>query len=123
MARRMGYEPSSKQSRNAERIFCGSRTRCLLFTQKKAKKNGCSTQCFWRCQGEMEETRTIWQISAGPASRNYEDILFQYGVALIGPSGRGAWTLDRLDTDYGGGYIRQIANEVKAGDVVLLRHG
>jgi hypothetical protein len=71
----------------------------------------------------MNEPRTIWQISAGPASRNYEDLFFQYGVALIGPAGPGVWTLDRSDTNYGGGYVRQIANELKAGDVVLLRHG
>ena len=71
----------------------------------------------------MNNTRTIWQISGGPSSRTYKDIFLQHGVGLIGPAGPGAWAPGRSDADYDGGYVRQIATEVKAGDVFLLRHG
>lgn len=71
----------------------------------------------------MNPTRTIWQISAGPSSRTYADIFYRHGIGLIGPGWPGAWTTDRPDADYEGGYVRQIANEVKPGDVFLLRHG
>lgn len=71
----------------------------------------------------MNVTRTIWQISGGPSSRTYKDIFLQHGVGLIGPAGPGAWATRRSDADYGGGYVRQIATEVKPGDVFLLRHG
>lgn len=71
----------------------------------------------------MEGPRTIWQISGGPASRTYKDIFLQHGIALIGPGGPGPWAVGRPDIDYSGGHVRQIAGEVKSGDVFLLRHG
>src|ERR1041385_8430384 len=70
----------------------------------------------------MNAPRTVWQMSAGPASRNYAEILLRHGVGVVGPGGPGAWT-ERPDEDYEGPFARQIATEVRAGDVFLLRNG
>jgi len=67
--------------------------------------------------------RAVWQVSAGPASRTYADIFFKYGVALVGPGDAGPWTSERDDNEFDGGFVRRFANEVAAGDVLLLRTG
>ena len=67
--------------------------------------------------------RAIWQVSAGPASRSYVDLLLKHGVALIGPGDAGPWTPDRDDNEFEGGFVRRFASEVAAGDVLLLRTG
>ncbi len=71
----------------------------------------------------MTTSRTVWQISGGPSSRTFADVFLRYGVALVGPAGPGPWTPTRSDADYEGGFARQIATEVTAGDVFLLRNG
>jgi hypothetical protein len=68
-------------------------------------------------------SRAVWQVSAGPVSRSYADVLLECGVALIGPGDAGPWTLDRDDNDFEGGFVRRFAGEMAEGDVVLLRTG
>jgi hypothetical protein len=63
----------------------------------------------------------VWQISAGPVSRAYTDVLLKHGVALIGPGDAGPWTPERDDDEFEGGFVRRFASEVANGDVVLLR--
>ena len=63
----------------------------------------------------------VWQISAGPSSRAYTQVLLRYGVALIGPGDAGRWAPERDDDEFEGGYVRRFAAEVKPGDVFLLR--
>ncbi len=65
----------------------------------------------------------IWQVSAGPANRTYGDLFLEFGVALIGPGDAGSWSCSRLDEDFGGGFIRRFASELRNGDVLLLRSG
>src|SRR5258707_9750544 len=68
-------------------------------------------------------SRTIWQISAGPASRSYVDVFLQYGVALVGPGDAGPWTPARDDGEFEGGFVRRFASELAVGDVLVLRTG
>jgi hypothetical protein len=63
----------------------------------------------------------VWQISAGPVSRAYTDVLLKHGAALIGPGDAGLWTSERDDDEFGGGFVQRFASEVANGDVVLLR--
>jgi hypothetical protein len=67
--------------------------------------------------------RTVWQVSAGPASRSYADVLLKHGVALIGPGDAGAWKAERDDNEFEGGFVRRFASEVTVGDAILLRTG
>jgi hypothetical protein len=71
----------------------------------------------------MASSRTVWQVSAGPASRTYADVLLKHGAALIGPGDAGAWTPERDDNEFEGGFVRRFASEIVSGDVVLLRTG
>jgi hypothetical protein len=64
---------------------------------------------------------SVWQISAGPVSRAYTDVLLKHGVALIGPGDAGPWTPERDDDEFEGGFVRRFASEVANGDIVLLR--
>jgi len=72
---------------------------------------------------------TIWQISGGPASRTYAEVFLKYGVGLIGPGDAGPWSPQRSDEDFedeqgtSGAFVRRFANEMKVGDIVLLRTG
>src|SRR5436309_1593771 len=65
----------------------------------------------------------VWQISGGPPSRTYTEILLRHGVALIGPGDAGRWAPERDDDEFEGGYVRRFASEVGFGDVFLLRTG
>ena len=65
----------------------------------------------------------MWQVSGGPANRDYSDIFSKYGVALIGPGDAGRWRPDREDYEFEGGFVRRFASEVQLGDVFLLRTG
>jgi len=66
----------------------------------------------------------VWQVSAGPASRTYEDVFIKHGVALIGPGDAGPWAKDRYSDDYAiQGFVGRIAEEIAEGDIVLLRTG
>jgi hypothetical protein len=71
----------------------------------------------------MAAARTIWQISGGPASRTYAETFLTYGVGLIGPGWLGAWNRERHLDHPDASYVRQIADELKQGDVFLLRLG
>lgn len=68
-----------------------------------------------------EIKRIVWQISGGPTSRSYVDVFLKYGVGLIGPGAAGEWKSERDDEEFEGGFVRRFANEVKIGDVFLLR--
>ena len=70
-----------------------------------------------------DRARAVWQVSAGPASRSYTDVLFKHGVALIGPGDAGQWTAARDDDEFDGGFVRRFASEMVDGNVVLLRTG
>jgi len=67
---------------------------------------------------------SVWQISAGPASRSYADVFLKYGVALIGPGDAGVWSLERYAHDFSlQGFVGRFAEEIATGDVLLLRTG
>jgi hypothetical protein len=70
-----------------------------------------------------DATRSVWQVSGGPASRAYADVLLRHGVALIGPGDAGPSTAERDDGEFEGSFVRRFASEVAAGDVFLLRTG
>jgi len=70
---------------------------------------------------EGSKDLVVWQIAGGPSSRSYVDVFLKYGVALIGPGDSGRWTPERGDEEFEGRFVRQFANEVKIGDVFLLR--
>lgn len=67
--------------------------------------------------------RSVWQVSGGPFDRSYADLFVNHGVALIGPGDPGPWQSDRSDEEFEGGFIRRFADELRAGDVLLLRTG
>jgi hypothetical protein len=67
--------------------------------------------------------RGVWQISAGPTSRSYADVLLKHDVALVGPGDAGPWTPERDDGEFEGGFVRRFASEVATGDLFLLRTG
>jgi len=73
--------------------------------------------------GTTASRGAVWQVSAGPASRTYADVLLKCGVALVGPGDAGPWTPERDDDVFEGGFVRRFASEILAGDVVLLRTG
>ena len=66
---------------------------------------------------------SIWQVSAGPTDRSYADQFVNHGVALIGPGDTGPWCFERSDEEFGGGFVRRFAAELRVGDVLLLRTG
>ena len=66
---------------------------------------------------------TVWQISGGPVSRSYADRFLEHGVGLIGPGDPGRWMPERSEEEYDGPSVRQFAEEVGIGDVLLLRTG
>ncbi len=66
--------------------------------------------------------RSVWQISAGQASRPYADVFLKYGVGLIAPGDAGPWKPER-DDEFEGGFVRRFASEVQVGDAFLLRTG
>ena len=74
-------------------------------------------------QAKAAEQRNVWQVSGGPANRDYSDIFIKYGVALIGPGDAGRWRPDREDYEFEGGFVRRFASEVQLGDIFLLRTG
>jgi hypothetical protein len=65
----------------------------------------------------------VWQVSGGPPVRGYSDVLLRYGVALIGPGDAGRWESGRSDDDFEGSFVRRFAEELKEGDVIVLRTG
>lgn len=71
---------------------------------------------------EPGSTRSIWQVSAGPAGRSYADVLLRHGVALIGPGDAGPWDPQRADDEFEGSFVRRFA-DLRPGDVLVLRTG
>lgn len=77
----------------------------------------------------MSNDRAIWQIWGGPGEGTFAQSFLRYGVALVGPGGPGPWTDGRSDEDYiddqgtGGSSVRRFAEEVRVGDVFLMRTG
>lgn len=59
--------------------------------------------------------RSVWQISAGPASRSYADVFLKHGVALIGPGDAGPWKAERDDGQFEGSFVRRFASDVADG--------
>ena len=45
------------------------------------------------------------------------------GVALIGPGDAGPWRSERTDQEFEGGWVRRFDDELRVGDVLLLRTG
>lgn len=69
-------------------------------------------------------SHAIWQVSGGPASRPYADVLLKYGVALIGPGDSGPWSPERYAHDVAlQGFVGRFAEEMQVGDALLLRTG
>ena len=73
--------------------------------------------------GFEESEHAVWQVSAGTTDRSYADQFLKYGVALIGPGDAGPWRFDRSDEEFEGGFVRRFADELRTGDVLLLRTG
>ena len=68
----------------------------------------------------MNESRApaVWQVSGGPVDRPYSDLFMTHGVALIGPADHGPW---RSQCPEGGAHVRRFAEELRIGDLLLLR--
>ena len=74
------------------------------------------------------EGKTIWQQAAGDKNRDYVDICLRWNVILNGPSWPGPWPscIDKIleyrtqSTVTG---IRRFCEDMKAGDIVVLRLG
>jgi len=65
---------------------------------------------------------TVWQVSGGPTDRPFAEVFLRFGVALIGPGDTGPWPFAQLDLDPSG-FVRRLADEMRPGDLVLLRTG
>ena len=70
-----------------------------------------------------ELSRTIWQIAAGTADRDYTNLFLRHDIALIGPGWPGEWSADRSDEEFEGNFVRLFASELRIGDTLLLRKG
>jgi hypothetical protein len=70
----------------------------------------------------MSKASRVWQVAGGTTNRPYADVFLRYGVALIGPGEGGAWLPNRRAPD-SIGFLRRFAEEMKLGDLVLLRMG
>lgn len=64
----------------------------------------------------------VWQVTSASESRNYTDVFLRYGVALITPGDSGAWSPQRQNL-FEDDVVRRFAEEVRTGDIVLLRSG
>lgn len=71
----------------------------------------------------MSGTRTVWQVSGGPANRTYVDDFLRHGVALIGPGAVGAWTADQDSGDDANSFVQSFGSRPRQGDIFLLRAG
>ncbi len=74
--------------------------------------------------------RNIWQVAAGDKNRNYVDLCLQWGVILNGPGSAGCWPdcLPVLRDAWGVSArkitdLRRFCEEIKDGDLVVLRLG
>jgi hypothetical protein len=73
----------------------------------------------------MNETsieKPVWQLGGGSSDRNFANLLITNGVGLLGPGDMGTWT--STNTAYAKeNSLRQFVQEVRCGDLVLLRQG
>lgn len=67
--------------------------------------------------------RAVWQASGTLAGRDYVETFLRHGVVLAGPGDPGAWGERRYPSGPAWAAVRQLATEVRPGDVVLLRRG
>lgn len=77
----------------------------------------------------MTNKPTVWQVAAGESNRNYTDLFIDCDVMLLGPGRYGAYNEETHKkmveigwTEKKVGCIRKFAEEVKHGDIVLLRN-
>lgn len=63
-------------------------------------------------------TTAVWQVSGGPVDRPYAELFLTHGVALIGPGDDGPWRAERPGS---AGPVRQFAQDLRVGDLLLLR--
>lgn len=70
-----------------------------------------------------QASKTIWQLAGGSASRSFVDVFLNFGIGLVGPGDAGKWSPDRGDSQFDGPVVRRFADEVKVGDVIVLRSG
>tara|TARA_R110002049_G_scaffold150260_4_gene313411 strand:+ start:468 stop:1520 length:1053 start_codon:yes stop_codon:yes gene_type:complete len=69
---------------------------------------------------------TIWQIAVGEPHRYFEEIFFEYGVMIMGPSNLGPANEVSYASGTGlakGNQVNAFANSVKVGDLILARKG
>jgi len=66
--------------------------------------------------------RKVWQIGGGTSGKTCAEVFLKYGVGLIGPGDLGPWP-GAYPKDRTTRYIRQFAEEVSIGDLILLRQG
>lgn len=71
--------------------------------------------------------KTVWQIGSGDGSRNYAQVFFDYGVALVGPGDHGKHGTEETDKFYETHpEVRNWGIElarVKKGDWMVIRKG
>ena len=73
--------------------------------------------------------KTIWQVAAGNGVKNYTKRCLQQNVIIIGPGNHGAWPdcekpmREAGVTSRGVGICRRFAEDMKPGDIVVLRVG
>lgn len=75
------------------------------------------------------QNNNVWQVAAGNGNKNYTHQCLAQNVIVIGPGHYGAWPDCEKDmrkdgiTERGIGIVRRFAEEMKPGDIVVLRIG
>jgi hypothetical protein len=72
--------------------------------------------------GNAIGSKRVWQIGGGSAGKSCADDFLKYGVALIGPGDMGPWP-GAYSKDGSTRFLRQFAEEVRIGDIIILRQG
>ncbi len=71
----------------------------------------------------------VWQFAAGDSNRSYQDLCLRWDAIMFGPGYAGRWPECRLQLEKDGwskrkiGLIQKFAEEVKDGDIIVLRIG
>jgi len=79
----------------------------------------------------MNKNPSIWQIAAGEQGRYYDDIFIKHNIMFMGPGNFKEYNenyyflqvSNNLITDHKKNQIRRFVNDLKEGDIVLLRKG
>lgn len=75
------------------------------------------------------EDRKVWQVAAGDTDRSYHDLCLRWDVMIFGPGYAGPWPECAQGLTRDGwtkrriGLIRKFCEDVKSGDLVVLRVG